>query len=572
MIISLSRLRLSSFSLALIGLSAAGTGHAQIDEPATAEAVAVELAGSDIRPEVSGLQGAVVSGHHLATQAGYDVLRAGGNAVDAAITMAAMLPVLRPHMNGVGGDAWALFYEADSRQVTALNASGRAGELATPEFFRQAGFDRVPFAGGPSVTVPGAVSGWSAALDRYGSISLYDALQPAIAVARDGFAVSGKLSADLYTAAERLNEYGRSVYRPDDRPLAPGDILRSPELANSLELIARDGPSALYGGPLGDSIARFLQEEGGHLRTSDFASHEPAWVTPIFVPFRDRLVYTVPPNSQGITLLQMMGMADQLKLDEWESNSTEMLHSLIEITKIAFADREQLIAEESHMTVDSNQLFAADYLARRLALMQDQASDQFESGISYIHEGGDTVYLMVVDKEGNAVSWIQSLFGTFGSNLVDPGTGIVLQNRGAGFTLEEGHPNLVAPGKLPFHTLMSAMVTHANGDLDMTIGTPGGSGQPQFIAQSLMQVLIHDRSPQQAVEAPRFRVGNGLAVDIESRMPQVTLQGLSTLGHELEEAQGWTANYGSMQIIQRLPSGVLRTGADMRREASVIAF
>ncbi|MEX1198607.1 MAG: gamma-glutamyltransferase [Pseudohongiellaceae bacterium] len=571
MTVSIPRLVFQWLMVSSVTLTAASGSYGQADEPATAEEVAAELAGSDIRPEVSGTNAAVVSAHHLATQAGYDVLRAGGNAVDAAITMAGMLPALRPHMNGVGGDAWALFYDAETRQVSALNASGRAGEMATPEFFREAGHDSVPFTGGPSVTVPGAVSGWAAALERYGSISLEEALQPAINVARNGFVVSGKLAADLYTAAERLNDYGRSIFRPGEQPLAPGDLLINAELANSLEMIARDGPSALYGGPLGDSIAGFLQENGGHIRESDFANHEATWVTPVSVPFRDRLIYTVPPNSQGITLLQMMGMADQLDLEAWEPNSADTLHPLIEITKIAFADRSEWIADADHMTINSQRMIDEDYLARRLEALQSEAG-QYDSGVSYINEGGDTVYLMVVDQEGNAVSWVQSLFGTFGSNLVDPGTGIVLQNRGAGFSLEDGHANQVAPGKRPFHTLMSTIVTHSNGDLDMTIGTPGGSGQPQFITQALIQMLIHGRSPQQAVEAPRFRIGNGVDVDIESRMPEATKQRLSGLGHALEEEQGWTANYGSLQVIRRLPSGVLRTGADMRREASVIAF
>ncbi len=549
------------------------------DEIRTAEEIPAELAGPDIRPEVGGLQGAVVSGHPLASQAGYEVLRAGGNAVDAAVTMAAMLTVLRPHMNSVGGDNFSLFYDAESGEVTALNTSGRAGELATPEFFTSQGHDRVPGSGALPVTVPGAVSGWAAALDRYGTISLSEALQPAIQVAEEGFMVTKTLAEDLVNSAARLNDAGQEIYRPGGQPLQAGDVLRSPQLAQSLRTIAEQGPSAMYGGEIGASIASFLEEEGGHLTLADFASHEPEWTESISVPFRGRQVHTVPPNSQGIVLLQMMGMAEHIPFEDRLPNSGELLHELVEIQKLTFADRDRWVSDPEWNDIPVAQMLDPDYLSDRVAMIGDRAAESRDAGFgdevlaagADTDEDGDTVYLMVVDSSGNAVSWIQSIFGSFGSNLVDPGTGIVLQNRGAGFTLEEGHPNQVAPGKRPFHTLMSALVTNENG-FEMTIGTPGGSGQPQFLTQTLIQALVYGMSPQQAVEAPRFRAGSGTSLSLESRLPDYVIDDLRDRGHDVSVTEGWTANFGNMQVIHRLPTGVLRTGADMRREAAAMAY
>jgi len=554
---------------------------AQSDEVQTAEDIPLELAGADIRPEVGGLHAAVVSGHPLASQIGYEVLRQGGNAADAAVTMAAMLAVLRPHMNSVGGDTFALFYEAESGEVSVLNASGRAGALATPEFYSELGHQRVPFAGPLSITVPGAVSAWDETLSRYGSISLNEALQPAIQVAEEGFMVSSTLAADLASAAPRLNEAGQAIYMPGGAPLQAGDILRSTDLAASLRLIAEQGPAAMYGGELGARIAAFLESEGSHLRNDDFAAHQAEWMESVSIPFQGKQVHTVPPNSQGMVLLQMLAMAEKLPLSERSYNSPQLLHELAEITKIAFADRDRWVADPDFAKAPLANLLASDYLESRLALVGPMASAEHATGLSselvdYYgngpNEGGDTIYLMVVDTDGNAVSWIQSIFGSFGSGLVVPETGIVMQNRGAGFTLEEGHPNQIAPGKRPFHTLMATLVTDADGELAMTIGTPGGGGQPQFIAQTLIKSLAFGLSPQQAVESPRYRTGSGSSLALESRLPMETVDALGAMGHEVEVTEGWTANFGNMMVIERLPNGVLRTGADMRREAAAMAW
>lgn len=533
----------------------------------------------EIRPEKGGLHGAVVSEHPLASQVGYDVLKAGGNAVDAAVSMAAMLSVVRPHMNSVGGDTFALFYDAETGEITALNSSGKAAGLAEPGFFTSQGLERLPFTGPLTVTVPGTVASWEASLKRYGTISLSDALQPAIEVARDGFMVSTTLAADLAKAGPRLNEAGKAVFYPAGAPLEAGSILKNPDLAGSLSAIAKDGASVMYEGKLGQKMAAFLEAEGSPLRAPDFASFKPEWTTAVSMPFQGKHVHTVKPNSQGIVLLQMLTMAGNMPLKEMGQNSAPLLHNLIETTKIAFADRDRWVADPAYADVPVDGLLDPAYLKKRASLISNKASADYISGLSVpdekgalLNEDGDTVFLMVVDEKGNAVSWVQSLYSSFGSNLMVPGTGIVLHNRGAGFSLEEGHPNQIAPGKRPFHTLMAAMVTDDNGKFEMTIGTPGGSGQPQFITQALINSYVFDMSPQLSIESPRYRIGSGTAVTLDERLPDSVIRSLTEQGHDITLSESWVANFGSLQIIRRLPNGVLRTGADMRREATALAW
>jgi gamma-glutamyltranspeptidase/glutathione hydrolase len=550
-------------------------------EVQTSEQIPLELQASDIRPEVGGLRGAVVSEHPLASQAGYEVLKRGGNAMDAAVTMASMLTVLRPHMNSIGGDTFVLYYDAATREVSALNASGRAGALATPEFIAAAGNERMPFSGPLSITVPGAVSAWEETLTRFGSISMSEALAPAIDVAEQGFMISTTLAEDMASGAPRLNDAGKAIYMNGDQPYQSGDILVSADLGKSLRTIAEQGAAAIYGGELGNTIAEYLGTLGSHLTAEDFANHRAEWGTPASTGFKDSTVYTVQPNSQGMVLLQMLAMLEARDKDQYTNNSAPVLHDMIEITKLAFADRDDWVADPAFSQVPVDQLLERDYLNERSQLVGPTANAEVYSGLNRSsvdhvgdagHAGGDTIYLMVVDQQGNAVSWIQSLFGTFGANIVVPGTGIVMQNRGAGFTLEADHPNQIAPGKRPFHTLMATMVTDSAGDFQMTIGTPGGGGQPQFIFQTLAKILMFDLTPQQAVESPRFRLGDGNEVGIETRIDASVTAELETLGHVVEPGYGWTADYGSMQVIQRLPNGMLRTGADMRREAAAMAY
>jgi gamma-glutamyltranspeptidase/glutathione hydrolase len=358
-----------------------------------------------------------------------------------------------------------------------------------------------------------------------------------------------------------------------------GALLRNPPLAATLKAIAAGGAEALYRGPIGERIARWVESQGGYLKPEDFKNHRADWVTPLSLELAGgRRIYAMPPNSQGMTQLQMLAMAEAFDLKALGHNSAEYLHTLIETKRLAFADRDRWLADPAMATIPVERLLDRDYLKSRAALVSPRAATDVAPGIGSALPGapasgsGDTVYLMVVDRQGNAVSWIQSLFATFGSGLVEPETGVVLQNRGSGFVLEAGHPNLIAPGKRPMHTLTPMLVTDASG-LRMTIGTPGGHGQPQFLTQVYQNVFTFGMTPQQAVEAPRYIHNSGRRVEIEDRVPAPVVANLTERGHQVSTASGWTATFGGVQMILIDPkSGVRRTGADPRREAYAIAW
>lgn len=531
------------------------------------------------RPDVSGREAAVVSDHPLASAAGYEVLRRGGNAVDAAVTVAGVLAVVRPHMNGVGGDAFGLFYDQASGQVTALNGSGRTGALATPAFFAERGHTTMPSSGPLTITVPGAVAAWEAALKRYGTITLAEALAPAMRLAADGWVVTSTLERDIGTSVRRLNDGGQAIFAPGGSLPPVGSLLRNAPLAGTLSAIASGGAEAFYRGPIGETIARFVEAEGGYLRASDFRAFAIEWVDPISMHLAGgRRVFAMPPNSQGLVQLQQLALAESFDLAALGHNSAAYLHTLIETKRLAYADRDRWVADPRMAPVPVDALLNRDYLRTRAALVANAAATTVTHGFgdplaSQPASGdGDTVYLMVVDKDGNAVSWIQSLFSSFGSGLVEPQTGVVLHNRGAGFELDPRHPSVMAPGKRPFHTLSPMMVTDADG-LRMTIGTPGGHGQPQFLTQVFHNIFTFGMTPQRAVEAPRFIHNGGVRSQIEDRVPTDVLDALRERGHRVDPVAGWTATFGGVQVILIDPvSGARRTGADPRREAYGMAY
>jgi len=534
------------------------------------------------RPDVMGMRAAVSSDHPLASAAGIEVLRNGGNAVDAAVTMAAVLAVVRPHMNGLGGDAFALIRRAGNDAVLALNGSGRAGALATPDFFRTAGHERIPSRGAASVTVPGALAAWADALARHGTISLADALAPAIRHAEEGFPVTQRLHEDIAESADVLNEAGKAIYLPGGAPPEPGTLLRNPALARTLRSVAQAGPTVFYGGVIGQRIAAFLEQEGGHLRAADLVTHESTWMEPIATDYMGLRILAMPPNTQGVTLLQQMRLAAALAdLASLPHNSADYLQRLVEIKRLAFADRDRWVADPAFVDVPVERMLNATYAAQRAAIVvPGRAADSVTSGIGGAAEpvslnapdDGDTVYLTAVDEEGNAVSWIQSLFSSFGSGLVEPETGVVLHNRGALYTLDPTHPQVVSPGKRPFHTLSPHMAL--DGDrLAFTFGTPGGDGQTQTLLQVVNNLLNYHMSPQAAVEAPRFRSEEGTEVLLEDRIPVETQRALVTMGYDVRSVSGWTATFGGAQMIRVHPtSGALIVASDPRREAYGIAY
>ena len=535
------------------------------------------------RPDVRGMQGAVSSDHPLATQAGLRVLHEGGNATDAIIAMAGVLAVVRPHMNGIGGDAFGIFYDGETKEVTALNASGRAGEVATPEFFQAAGVNRIPGSGALSVSVPGAVAGWVDAHSRYGTKNFQSLLEPAVNYARYGFPVSTRLAMDFKEQGGSLNEAGKALYLPGGSPPVVGSLLINEKLADSLETVAREGKTGYYNGAIGEQLAAFITEQGGHLRENDFSSHTSTWVEPLRGNYLDYTFLVMPPNTQGMTQLALMEMSKHHSLESMEHNSAEYLHTLIELKKIAFADRDRWVADPEHADVPVAELLDEQYLRERSDLVNsDQAAESAEPGFSNSDfsnfdkdrdDTGDTVYLTAVDQWGNAVSWIQSNFAGFGSGLLDSQTGILLHNRGALFSLDTGHPNEVAPGKRPYHTLSPLMALYPDGGFALTMGTPGGDSQTQSLLQIAHNMMLFGMTPQQAIEAPRFRSLRGVSVAIEDRVKQEVLIELDSLGHSVQVISGWTATFGGAQMIFYDPqTKVLTAAADPRREAYSLAY
>ena len=526
-----------------------------------------------MRPDVGGIEGAVTSDHVLASAAGADVLRRGGNAVDAAITMAGVLAVVRPHMNGVGGDSFLLIRSGKTGDIQALNGSGRSGSKAVPAFFQERGLTSVPGSGIHSVSVPGTVRAWADALQRHGTISLKQALQPAIRYAERGFPVSPRLAMDIGAARRKLSndpELAR-IFLPNGEPPAVGSLLKQPELARTLRAIADGGPDAFYRGAIARNIAQFMEKEGGLVTAADLAAHRSTWERPITSTYLGHPVVAFPPNTQGLTLLQQLNLAELSELKTMGRNSADYIHTLVEGAKLAYADRDRYIADPAFSQVPVDRLISKEYateLARQLReklKANDGASNAARDG------DGDTIFLGVVDKDGNAVSLIQSLFASFGSGRMVPGTGITLHNRGALYELDPTHPNVIAPGKRPYHTLCPAMVLRPDQSLMMVVGTPGGDGQTQTLVQVITNVMQFGLTPQQAVEAPRWRWYGRDRVGVEPGVAAEVRDALSKRGHNVV-VQEPSEEFGGAQVILVTPSGGRVAGADPRREAYAIAW
>ena len=530
--------------------------------------------GAQNRPTVAGTEAAVVSDHPLASAAGAEVLKRGGNAVDAAITMAAVLAVVRPHMNGVGGDAFMLMHDARDRKTHALNGSGRAGSKATPALFADRKLTSVPSSGPMSVSVPGAVAAWADALNRFGTIKLAAALEPAIRYAEQGFPVSERLAADFAEEARKVSrdpELAR-IFMPGGKPPEVGSLLRQPELAATLRAIARGGSNELYRGDLARKIVSFLEKEGGLLTADDLARHTSTWQEPISHEYRGFRVLAFPPNTQGVTLLQQLAAGSLFDLGTLGHNSEAYLHTLVGISALAYEDRDRHVADPDFAKVPIDRLLSpaharliADSVRRNPRVIAPSPERPSRDG------NGDTIYLCVVDKDGNAVSYIQSLFASFGSGRMVPGTGIVLHNRGALFSLDESHPNIVAPGKRPFHTLSPAMVLRPDKSLAMVLGSPGGDGQPQTVTQVINNILTFGMTPQQAVEAPRWRIFARGRMGVEPGIGEPVRLELERRGQRVQP-QPPSAEFGGAQVIFVGPSGAKMVGSDPRREAYGIAW
>jgi gamma-glutamyltranspeptidase / glutathione hydrolase len=526
------------------------------------------------RPEVQGREAAVVADHPLAAAAGMSVLRNGGSAVDAAITMAAVLAVVRPHMNGLGGDAFLLIREGRSGRIRALNGSGRAPAAADPAALRATGFLSMPDTGLHAVTVPGTVRAWSDALRRHGSISLADALAPAIGYAEYGFAVSEKLAADIAAAAPRIrNDPGmRATFLPDGAAPAPGSLLRQPDLAHSLRQIARDGAESVYTGDIGRRIVEFMHTNGAPLDLADLADHSSLWQEPVATDYAGYRVLAFPPNSQGIALLMQMNLAELYDLPAIGHNTARYVHTLVELKKLAFAERDRFITDPAFAEIPIDRMLSKSWARSLLSAFRADQPDGGEVRDDHGDGDGDTVFIGAVDAEGNAVALIQSLYSSFGSGRMVPGTGIVLHNRGASFSLDDAHVNVLAPRKRPYHTLAPVMVLRRDNSLFMVLGSPGADGQTQTQLQVFNNIVVFGMTPQRAVEAARWRSYPDGRLLLEEALPADTRAELSGMGHPVSVRTGLTADLGGAQVILITPAGVRAVGADPRREAYGIAW
>jgi gamma-glutamyltranspeptidase len=531
------------------------------------------------RPLTMAPHGIVACPHYLASQAGIDILKKGGTAVDAAIATNAVLNVVYPHMCGIGGDAFWLIYDSSSKEVSFLNASGHSPYAASTDFFQKGGMKSIPLRGLLPVTVPGAVDGWFEAHSRSGNLPMNAVLEPAIQYARRGYPISHMLSFKIQEAAPDLSRYpsSKGLYLPGGRAPRPGDMLTNPGLARSLEKIAREGRDVFYRGDIAREIVKFSQENGGLLSAKDFADMKSNWGRPISTTYRGYTVYETAPNSQGLAALMILNLLEGYDLASLGYQAPEYLHLMVEAKKVAFADRNRFISDPDFVNIPVAELLAKNYADKRRALIQkDRVADA--TTIAPGSFGRDTIYLCVVDEAGNAVSLIQSLYFSFGSCVVAGDTGIVLQNRGSYFSLDPAQANCLEPHKRTFHTLMASM-TFRDGKPFLVFGTSGADGQPQTHIQVMSAVFDFGLDIQAAIEAPRWLSGRYLVnqpegtLTLEGRFAYPTVEKMKRLGHQVQMAENWSSTMGSASGILIHPENGLRTGgSDPRSDGLAIGY
>lgn len=514
----------------------------------------------------------VASSQPLASLTGLEVLKRGGNAVDAAVAMAAVLNVTEPMMTGIGGDMFALVYWSKTKELKGLNASGRAPRALTLDYFAKKNVKQMPLFGMEAVTVPGAFDGWVALNEKYGTMKLADLMAPAIGYAENGFPVMEKTAEDWEAEAERLKQNAAAAanYLVNGRAPRAGEIFRQPNLARTLRTLASGGRDAFYKGEIAQAIADYCKKHGGFITLEDLATTKHDWVTPISTNYRGYTVYEIPPNGQGITALIALNILEGFDLKKLSAD--RYYHTLIEATKLAFADRNRYIADPAAAKVPVTQLLSKDYASRRRALIDPgKALDSPPPG--EINFGSDTTYLTVVDKDGNAVSFINSIFDAFGSGIVAGDTGIVLQNRGTAFSLNPEHPNRLEPGKRPFHTIIPAMV-FKDGELFMSFGVMGGAIQPQAHVQVLVNIIDRGLNLQQAIDAPRYRFMNGKSVLFEDELGTSVIDRLLSLGHVRAKPPGiLRSSMGGGQAIMIDPvSKTLMGASDPRKDGMALGY
>jgi gamma-glutamyltranspeptidase/glutathione hydrolase len=533
------------------------------------------------RSPAVGTRGMIATSQSLASAAGLQVLQSGGNAIDAAVTAAGVLAVVEPSMNGIGGDLFALVFDGKTKRLHGLDASGRSPAAATPAEFARRGLTEVPASGPLPVDVPGVVSGWEALLARFGTITMADALAPAISCARNGFPVAELMAAEWQAAAERLalDPAAARTFLPDGKAPRMGQLFANPHLAHSLDALARDGAAAFYTGSIAAAIAADMRARDGLLTAQDLAEHTVEWVETISTRYRGVDVHEMPPSTQGVVALEMLNILEGFDIAAMGHNSADYLHVVAEAKKIAFADRGAWLADRAFMPADRlATLMSKDYAAARRAEIDMARAGIYAPARPSIgaaaapdfagRDRGDTIYLSAADGHGNVVSFIQSLFGGFGAGIVAGDTGITLHNRGSGFTLAANHPNQIGPRKRPLHTLVPAMLLK-EGRPWVAFGVMGGDNQAQAHAQMVMNFVDFGLHVQAAGDAPRMR-HMGDTVALESGIDDSVRASLQRRGHVISDGRGNVGGYQAVLIDPR--SGTLMGGSDPRKDGLAIGW
>ena len=528
------------------------------------------------RSKIATKFGIVAASQPLAARAGVQVLEHGGNAIDAAIATNAVEALVEPYFNGIGGDLFVIYYEAKTGTLHGLNAGGWAPTGLSAAFLKSKGMERMPNKGIYTVTVPGAVAGWDAMRAKFGKLPMADLMAPAIFYAENGFPVS-EVIADAWargTDGLAAEPYAAKTFLVNGRAPKAGEVFRNPDLAGSFRLIAEKGRAGFYEGKTADAILAISREKGGTMTAADLREYQAEWVEPISTTYRGWTVSELPPNTQGIAALMMLNLMEPFPMSEYGFHSTRALHVMIEAKKLAYADMLRYVADQKFAKTPVPAMLSKAHAKDRAGLIDPaKAACNVEPSVFdglTNSPGGDTIYLSVIDKDGNIVSLIQSLYGSFGSGLVAPGTGIMLHNRGGLFTLDEKHPNTLAPRKRPLHTIIPAFMQ--KGDIRIGFGIMGGFNQAQAHAQFVADIADFGLDIQQALEAGRFTKGSfaGCDVQIEALVPEKVRSELKGLGHDVRVVPPRSGTFGYGQAVMSDGTGVHFGASEPRHDGAAI--
>ncbi len=505
----------------------------------------------------------------LAAQAGLRMMLQGGNAVDAILATAITLTLVEPVSNGIGSDLFAILW--DGKELHGINSSGRSPAGWTPEYFaaQYPGQKEMPKRGWNTVTVPGCVAGWRMLSERFGKLPFEKLFEPAIGYGRNGFLVSPTIARQWAIQAKELHSLPgyAEAFMPGGRPPSAGEMFRFPDHAATLEKIAATKGEAFYRGELAEKFEAHSAQHGGIMKAADLAAHKSDWTPPMEVGYRGYTVHELPPNGQGIVALIALGILEQFDVASLPVDSADSLHLQIEATKLAFADARRFVADMDWMDIKPESLLNKDYLKARAKLIDMKKAQDFGHGTP---PKGGTVYLTAADAGGMMVSLIQSNYMGFGSGIVVPGTGVSMQNRGSTFVLEPGHPNRVAPKKRPYQTIIPGFLTK-DGKPVMSFGVMGGTMQPQGHLQVVVRIADYNQNPQAASDGPRFRVVQGMEVNVEGGFAPTVLEELTRRGHKLAELKEGYMDFGSAQMIWKTEGGYV-AASDPRRDGQAVGF